>query len=133
MFVKCTRADTVLAAFKTASDASTKLYESLPWDAKPAFFELVQHPVQASLTLQNMFIAAGINNLRAIEYSVAANMYKSQVENLFAQDYELENDYHTILDGTSLRASFVSSLEGSNVSLLGKWLAPGWPPRPNGC
>ncbi len=94
------RADTVLASLKAAGDASTKLYNSLPSNAQPAFFELVQHPVQASLTLQNMYIAAAINNLRALQYSVAANMYKTQVENLFSQDYDLENKYHTILDGT---------------------------------
>ncbi|KAI1787415.1 hypothetical protein LXA43DRAFT_713060 [Ganoderma leucocontextum] len=92
-------ADNVLAMFNAASAASTKLYKSLPSEAQPAFFELVQHPVQASLTLQNMYIYAAINNLRAIQYSLAANMYKSQVESLFSQDYDLEENYHTILNG----------------------------------
>ncbi|KAM5530657.1 hypothetical protein V8D89_015678 [Ganoderma adspersum] len=92
-------ADTVLASLKAAGDASTKLYNSLSAAAKPSFFELVQHPVQASLTLQNMYIAAALNNLRALQYSVAANMYKTQAENLFATDFDLENDYHTILNG----------------------------------
>ena len=98
------RADTVLAYLKAAADASTKLYNSLSAAAQPSFFELVQHPVQASLTLQNIYIAAGINNLRALQYSVAANMYKTQVENLFATDFDLENDYHTLLDGTRSRS-----------------------------
>ena len=93
----------MLASLKAAADASTKLYDSLSAAAQPSFFELVQHPVQASLTLQNIYIAAGINNLRALQYSVAANMYKTQVENLFDTDYELENDYHTLLDGTCSR------------------------------
>ena len=93
------RADTVLASLQAIGDTSTKLYNSLSEASKPSFFELVQHPVQASLTLQHMYIAAGINNLRALQYSVAANMYKTQVENLFATDFDLENDYHTLLDG----------------------------------
>ncbi|PIL25769.1 hypothetical protein GSI_11519 [Ganoderma sinense ZZ0214-1] len=92
-------ADTVLASLQAAGDASTKLYNSLSSASQPAFFELVQHPVQASLALQHMYIAAAINNLRAIQYSVAANMYKTQVESLFATDFDLENEYHTILDG----------------------------------
>ena len=47
-----------------------------------------------------MYIAAALNNLRALQYSVAANMYKTQTENLFATDFDLENDYHTMLNGT---------------------------------
>ena len=105
----------MLAALKAAGDASMKLYKSLPSNAQPAFFELIQHPIQASLILRNTFIAAAMNNLRAIQYSAAANMYKAQVEKLFDQDYELENDYHTILNGKCLHSSFVSSLEDSNV------------------
>ena len=47
-----------------------------------------------------MYIAAALNNLRALQYSVAANMYKTQTESLFATDFDLENDYHTMLNGT---------------------------------
>ena len=84
------RADTVLAFLKAAGDASPKLYNSLSAAAKPSFFELVQQPVPASLTLQDMYIAAALNNLRALQYSVAANP--------FATDFDLENDYHTMLN-----------------------------------
>ncbi|KAI1783751.1 hypothetical protein LXA43DRAFT_1129585 [Ganoderma leucocontextum] len=69
-------ADNMLAMCNAASAASTKLYKSLPSEAQPVFFELVQwHPVLASLTLQNMYIYAAINNLRAIQYYLAANNF----------------------------------------------------------
>ena len=71
-------------------------------EMKPAFFQLVQHPVQATLTLQEMQVAAGLNNLRASQAAVIANTYKSEVERLFRQDYSHEVDYHTILGGMCL-------------------------------
>ncbi|OBZ74779.1 hypothetical protein A0H81_05486 [Grifola frondosa] len=52
------------------------------WESLPAFFQLVHHPVQASYTLANI-----------------ANDYATQVMNLFQQDYDLEVDYHTLLNG----------------------------------
>lgn len=72
---------------------------------QPAFFQLVQHPVQASATLAHMWIAAGINNLRASQARLSTNNYADQVEQLFSQDFDLETQYHTILDGTLIHAS----------------------------
>ena len=96
------RADNVLAMLQGLSNSSTRLYNSLPAETQPAFFELVHHPVQATLTLTNMWISAGINNLRASQGRISANDYLTQVENLFDQDYAIEVDYHTILNGPSI-------------------------------
>ena len=86
---------------QATSDASTQLYNALPSETKGAFFQLVHHPIQATLTLQNMYYTAGLNNLRASQACLIANNYKTEVENLFDQDYDLEVEYHSILDGTS--------------------------------
>lgn len=67
---------------------------------QPAFFQLVQHPVLASSNLAHMLISAGINNLRASQARLSANDYADTVEQLFETDYDLEVEYHTILDGT---------------------------------
>ncbi|PIL23731.1 hypothetical protein GSI_13481 [Ganoderma sinense ZZ0214-1] len=92
-------ADAVLAMLRATSDSSNRLYRKVSAEMKPAFFQLVQHPVQATLTLQEMQVAAGLNNLRASQAAVIANHYKSEVERLFRQDYSYEVDYHTLLDG----------------------------------
>ncbi|OJT11184.1 hypothetical protein TRAPUB_12291 [Trametes pubescens] len=92
-------AENVLATLQDAAAASTRLYRSLPAKTRPAFFQLVHHPVQASLTLANMWIAAGTNNLRASQARISANDLKAQVETLFEADYALEVDYHSLLDG----------------------------------
>ncbi|KAI0673152.1 hypothetical protein C8Q78DRAFT_703002 [Trametes maxima] len=92
-------AETVLEQLQSISKASTRIYDAIPSETKPAFFQLVQHPVQATLTLANMWIAAGINNLSASQARISANNYKAEVEQLFDADYALEIDYHGILNG----------------------------------
>lgn len=93
------RAETVLAEWQTLSDASNAIYNKLSSAKQPSFFQLVQHPVQASNTLAKMLVYAGINNLHAEEARLSANSYDDQVTQLFEQDYEWEKEYHTILDG----------------------------------
>ena len=55
--------------------------------------------MQATYTLANMWISAGINNLRASQARLSTNDYADQVEELFEQDHDLEVQYHTILNG----------------------------------
>ncbi|TBU43163.1 hypothetical protein BD309DRAFT_1019518 [Dichomitus squalens] len=92
-------AEKVLASLKAAAATSTRIYNSLSSSTKPAFFQLVQHPAQATYTLANLWISAGINNLRASQARISANDYSEQVEELFNEDYALEVNYHIILDG----------------------------------
>ena len=93
------RADGILEMLETTLTSANKIYNKLSSNKKPAFFQLVQHPVHASTILANMWISAGINNLRASQARISANTYKDQVEQLFDDDYALEVDYHSILDG----------------------------------
>jgi hypothetical protein len=93
------RAENVLTAWKNLTAQSTALYNSLPSSAKPAFFQLVHHPATAAATLAEMWIASGINALRATQARASANTYADRVETLFEQDYEIETEYHSLLDG----------------------------------
>ncbi|KAH9894039.1 hypothetical protein C8Q73DRAFT_500700 [Cubamyces lactineus] len=92
-------AETIVDELNNMVTTSTRLYNALPSAMQPAFFELVHHPVQATATLTAMWVAAGINNLRASQARLSANDYANQVESLFLHDATLEKDYHTILDG----------------------------------
>jgi hypothetical protein len=107
-----------LANWKATSDLSTSLYNALSEDKKAAFFELVHHPVQASYTLQNMWISSGLSALRASQARISANQYADQVEDLFEQDYQLEQQYHQLLDGTPFLRVVVESVL---MLRLGKW------------
>jgi hypothetical protein len=95
------RAENALAELKNMSAISTRLYDSISSEKKAAFFQLVHHPIQATLTLANMWISAGTNNLRASQARLSANDFANQTETLFEQDYDLEVEYHQLLDGRS--------------------------------
>jgi hypothetical protein len=93
------RAESVVDAWNNLTAQSTAIYNSLPSSMKPAFFQLVHHEVLASATLGKMWIAAGQNNMRAEQARLSTNDMADTVEDLFGQDYDLEHQYHTILDG----------------------------------
>ncbi|KAI0056837.1 hypothetical protein BV25DRAFT_1831820 [Artomyces pyxidatus] len=92
-------ADNVLAGWNTLNESATRIYNSLSSAHKAAFFQLVYHPVQAGYTLTNMWISAGNNNMRTYQARLSANDLAEQVQALFEQDYDLEHEYHTLLDG----------------------------------
>ncbi|KAL5525075.1 hypothetical protein ACEPAF_8944 [Sanghuangporus sanghuang] len=92
-------ADTVLADWEALVKTSTSIYDKLPESTKPTFFQTVHHPVLASYVLSAMWIYQGMNTLRASQARLSTNDLAGQVEELFAQDYELEDWYHSILDG----------------------------------
>lgn len=97
--VSIRRAENVVTAWDTLLNASTKIYDSLSSELQPAFFELVHHPVLASSTLGKMWIAQGMNNLRSTQARLSTNNLADQVQDLFAQDYDIENQYDELLDG----------------------------------
>ncbi|KZT03278.1 glycoside hydrolase family 115 protein [Laetiporus sulphureus 93-53] len=92
-------AENMLAMWQATNESATQVRDSLPAEMLPAYFELVYHPVQASYTLANMWIAAGMNNFRASQAFLSANDYAAIVEELFQQDWELEVEYESQLDG----------------------------------
>jgi hypothetical protein len=92
-------AEDVYATWDSMSALASSLYHKLPSAAQPAFFQLVLHPVLASATVGKMWIAAGMNNLRASGARVSANAYAGDVQDLFDMDYELETQYNSLLHG----------------------------------
>ncbi|KAJ8507506.1 hypothetical protein ONZ45_g10131 [Pleurotus djamor] len=92
-------AERVVDGWNQLREASTSIYNSLPNAMKPSFFQTVHHPVLASDIVGRMIIAAGQNNLRASQARLSTNDLADQVEELFMQDFDLETQYHTLLDG----------------------------------
>ncbi|KAK0433154.1 glycoside hydrolase family 115 protein [Armillaria borealis] len=92
-------AETVVSAWDTLVGVTTGIYDQLSEETKPAFFQLVYHPVVASANLGKMLISAGLNNLRASQARLSTNNLADQVQDFFDFDYELETEYHALLDG----------------------------------
>lgn len=78
---------------------STSIYNSLSSDKKPAYFQLLHHRILATHIINNLWITAGANNLRASQARISTNDLADQVEDLFEQDYDLELQYHHMLNG----------------------------------
>ncbi|KAF8320417.1 hypothetical protein DL93DRAFT_2164034 [Clavulina sp. PMI_390] len=92
-------AERVLTEWQTLYDASLAIYNALPSLTKPAFFQLVHHPITGFLQTYNLWIAAGRNNLFASQIRTSANDQADLALSWFNAAWELENEYHTMLDG----------------------------------
>ncbi|KAG6826018.1 hypothetical protein H0H92_001436 [Tricholoma furcatifolium] len=92
-------AESVVADWANLQAASTEIYNSLSSSYKPAFFQLIQHPVLASANVANLLVTVGQNNLRASQARLSTNDLADQAVVYFEGDYDLELEYHSILDG----------------------------------
>jgi len=80
-------------------NTSTEVYNNLPKGTQPAFYQLVHHPIIASANLNKLLITTGRNSMRASQAFLSTNQLADTAENLFEHDFDLEEDYHSILDG----------------------------------
>ena len=92
-------ADRILEQWEAMASAAESVMESLPTNARDAFFEMVYHPTNAGYIFNNIMISTARNNLFAGQGRSAANLVADQVRDLFEQDHELTVRYNTLLDG----------------------------------
>lgn len=93
------RAETILSQWSSLVTASSTIYNTLPVSKKPSYYQLVHHSVIVSANVVEMYIAAGKNNLRASQAFASTNALADKVQQLFANDYDMETAYHTLLSG----------------------------------
>ena len=65
------------------SALSTKIYRQIPNNAKPAYFQLVHHPIEASRVVHDLHIKAQQSVLYAEQGRNTANQLRWEVEDLF--------------------------------------------------
>jgi len=93
-------AERVEADFDSLIARAEKVEAALPETARPAFFELVLHPIKAYGQVAELYIAAGRNKLYAAQGRASANDDAARVKALFQADIDLANYYnHTLLGG----------------------------------
>ncbi|WP_421871028.1 glycosyl hydrolase 115 family protein [Marinoscillum sp.] len=92
-------ADEVLAEWQHLASRSQQIYESLSAPYRDAFYQLVLSPVLLCANLNEMYIAAGENQLYARQGRASANFYADKTKELFTKDAELTEDYHQLNDG----------------------------------
>ncbi|HEX3748790.1 MAG TPA: glycosyl hydrolase 115 family protein [Bryobacteraceae bacterium] len=93
-------AERVESDFNSLRSRAETVQAALPAAARPAFFELVLHPILAYGQVAELYIAAGRNKQYAEQGRAAANDQAARVKALFQADADLTNRYnHTLLDG----------------------------------
>ena len=93
-------ADRVLAEWQSIASEAEKIYASLPENMRDAFYELVLYPTKASALVNELYIAAGKNNLYAVQGRASTNDLAAEVRRLFRADAELSEAYnHTLARG----------------------------------
>jgi hypothetical protein len=92
-------AERVLAEWADLVARAEKVEASLPAAARDAYFQLVLYPIKACANLQELYVAAGLNRLYAVQGRAATNAEAKRVRERFAEDAALVERYHTLNGG----------------------------------
>ncbi|MGC4074884.1 MAG: glycosyl hydrolase 115 family protein [Nibricoccus sp.] len=92
-------AERVLAEWQDLAVRANTLEASLPPDARPAFLQLVLHPIEGCANLNELLITAGLNRLYATQGRASTNTKAARTRELFARDAALTHRWDAMLDG----------------------------------
>lgn len=92
-------AERVLARWMALARQTKELYEQIPEQYKPAFYELVFYPLVSGATYYAVNIGTGFNQQHAMERRNSANSIAQQVLDHFEYDYDLIEGFDALLDG----------------------------------
>jgi len=93
-------ADRVDHDWRELTKRAEALNAVLPESQRAAFFELVLYPLKASAIVNEMYIAAGRNQLAARQGLASANTYANETRALFAADAVMTDAYnHKLMNG----------------------------------
>ena len=90
-------AETVAKEYNNLAKKAKKIYDTIPAEAKDAFYQLVLHPVEACANLNDLYVTVAMNRLYAKQGRAATNVLAERVEELYNKDAEITEYYHTEL------------------------------------
>lgn len=92
-------AERVLADWQELEARAKKLEAMLPEAARPAFFQLVAHPIEACRIVNELHVAAARNRLYAVQGRAFANVWADRARELFRADAALTARWDAMLAG----------------------------------
>ncbi|QYM77624.1 glycosyl hydrolase 115 family protein [Horticoccus luteus] len=92
-------AERVLAEWRGLEARARALSKELPAEARAAFFQLVQQPIEACRIVNELVITAGRNRLHAVQGRASTNAEAARARALFAEDAALTAQWDAMLDG----------------------------------
>ena len=97
-FVNYREAERRLQRFENISVRAVKLYEKMPDDLKPAYFELVYYPVVASDYMNHKILLAQKNRWYAEQRRNSTNDIGQQVKTYYDKIRDITEQYNQLLD-----------------------------------
>ncbi len=88
--------DRILEELHGAVAKAEEIYESLPEDAKPAFYQLVLHPIKSVCSVNEIAIYAAKNRMYAKQRRLSTNVLADKVEQAFQNDADQTEFYHKV-------------------------------------
>ncbi|KAL4945703.1 hypothetical protein BDV06DRAFT_230160 [Aspergillus oleicola] len=92
-------AEGILQQWKEIREQAEELQKWMPTDTAPAYFQLVFHPIKASYIYVALRIAQAKNQLYGRQRRNTTNALAQEVLRLFDEDFDLSEEYHSLLDG----------------------------------
>ncbi|KAF2755146.1 hypothetical protein EJ05DRAFT_503454 [Pseudovirgaria hyperparasitica] len=92
-------ANTVIRQWQDLSAEAQDLSDRLDVEARPAYFEMILHPVLAGATVYDIHISAAKNRLYTWQGRTSANSIANHVLDQWNFDHELTQQYNQLLDG----------------------------------
>lgn len=92
-------AERVLADWRDLAARAGRLDAVLPAEARPAFLQLVLHPIEAGANHNELLLTAGRNRLHATQGRASTNVLSARARELFARDAALTRRWDALLDG----------------------------------
>ncbi len=91
--------DRVLAEYASLEARADSVMRKLPSTHRDAFYQLVQHPLQAAANITELYATVARNRLYAQQGRAATNMLADRARMLFERDAEISRKYNTELSG----------------------------------
>jgi hypothetical protein len=98
-YVNFLEAERILARWRAVTEKAQTLYDAMPKDYRPAFYQLVYYPVKSGSVFYELQLSLGRNDLYALERRNSANALATKALDHFDEDFDLNEDFDALLDG----------------------------------
>lgn len=92
-------AETICTQWESLMKLAQSIHDRATDEQKPAIFQLVLHPIKASAIFVCLQVNLARNRLYARQRRNSANLVAKRVLELFEADFDLGEEYHTLLGG----------------------------------
>lgn len=97
--LKYREAEKIIERWSRLSKEAEAIYADIPEPQKPAFFELVVHPVKSTYVYNLLRVTQTKNRLYGRQRRNTANRLLHECLRLFDEDDKITQEYHALLDG----------------------------------